>query len=68
MGNAGEVGAGQGWPTCVRGVSCASGVMIVKRVGHVDDIAGVVQFLASPAARYITAQTIHVNGGAWMTR
>lgn len=41
---------------------------IVKRVGHVDDIAGVVLFLASPAARYITGQTIHVNGGAWMTR
>jgi 3-oxoacyl-[acyl-carrier protein] reductase len=41
---------------------------LLKRVGRVDDIAGVVLFLASPAARYITAQTIHVNGGAWTTR
>lgn len=41
---------------------------LLKRVGQVDDVAGVVRFLASPAARYITAQTIHVNGGAWMTR
>jgi 3-oxoacyl-[acyl-carrier protein] reductase len=40
----------------------------LKRVGAVDDITGVVQFLASPAARYITGQTIHVNGGAWATR
>lgn len=41
---------------------------LLKRVGQVDDITGVVRFLASPAARYITAQTIHVNGGAWVTR
>jgi 3-oxoacyl-[acyl-carrier protein] reductase len=40
----------------------------LKRVGAVEDIAGVVQFLASPAARYVTGQTIHVNGGAWLTR
>jgi len=41
---------------------------LLKRVGQVDDITGVVRFLASLAARYITAQTIHVNGGTWMTR
>jgi len=34
-----------------------------KRFGHVDDIAGAVAFLASEDARYITGQTIHVNGG-----
>ncbi|MBN57949.1 MULTISPECIES: 3-oxoacyl-ACP reductase FabG [unclassified Thalassolituus] len=34
-----------------------------KRFGHVDDIAGAVAFLASDDARYITGQTIHVNGG-----
>jgi 3-oxoacyl-[acyl-carrier protein] reductase len=34
------------------------------RAGTADDIAATVRFLASPAARHITAQTIHVNGGA----
>jgi 3-oxoacyl-[acyl-carrier protein] reductase len=38
------------------------------RVGVPTDIAGTVLFLASPAARFITGQTIHVNGGAWATR
>ena len=36
------------------------------RVGVPADIAGVVVFLASPSARYITGQTIDVNGGLWM--
>jgi len=36
------------------------------RVGVPSDIAGVVVFLASPSARYITGQTIDVNGGLWM--
>jgi 3-oxoacyl-[acyl-carrier protein] reductase len=34
------------------------------RAGTADDIAATVRFLASPAASHITAQTIHVNGGA----
>lgn len=34
-----------------------------KRFGSVEDIAGAVAFLASSDARYITGQTIHVNGG-----
>ena len=33
------------------------------RVGEVEDIADVVAFLASDDARWITGQTIHVNGG-----
>jgi len=39
-----------------------------KRPGTVDDIAGTAHFLASPAARHITGQTLHVNGGAFTTR
>lgn len=35
------------------------------RVGQPDDVAGVAAFLASPAARYISGQAIHVNGGWW---
>lgn len=37
-----------------------------KRLGCVEDIAGAVAFLASEDARYITGQTIHVNGGMFM--
>jgi 3-oxoacyl-[acyl-carrier protein] reductase len=39
-----------------------------KRPGHPDDIAALVHFLASPGARHITGQIIHVNGGAFTTR
>lgn len=37
------------------------------RLGVPDDIAAAVAFLASPAASYITGQTLHVNGGMYMT-
>jgi len=37
------------------------------RLGQPDDIAATVAWLASPAAGYITGQTIHVNGGMYMT-
>jgi len=36
------------------------------RIGTPEDIAGVVAFLVSPAADYITGQVIHVNGGMYM--
>jgi 3-oxoacyl-[acyl-carrier protein] reductase len=35
------------------------------RAGTNDDVAGVVAFLASPAAGYITGEVIHVNGGLY---
>jgi len=38
----------------------------LKRLGEPGDIAETVRFLASPAAAYITGQTIHVNGGMYM--
>ncbi len=34
--------------------------------GAPEDIAGCVRYLCGPAARYITGQTIHVNGGIFM--
>jgi 3-oxoacyl-[acyl-carrier protein] reductase len=37
------------------------------RLGAPAEIAGVVAFLASPAAAFITGETIHVNGGMYMT-
>ena len=33
------------------------------RLGTAADVAGVVRFLASDAAAYVTGQVIHVNGG-----
>ena len=33
------------------------------RLGHVDDIADVITFLASDAARFVTGQIVGVNGG-----
>lgn len=36
------------------------------RLGQAEDIAATVAFLASPAAAYITGETIHVNGGMYM--
>ena len=36
------------------------------RLGKPNEIAEVVNFLASDKANYITGQTIHVNGGLYM--
>jgi 3-oxoacyl-[acyl-carrier protein] reductase len=35
--------------------------------GKPEDVAAMVRFLCSPAARYITGQAIHANGGAYMS-
>ena len=34
--------------------------------GAPDDVAAMVRFLCGPGARYVTGQTIHVNGGAYL--
>jgi 3-oxoacyl-[acyl-carrier protein] reductase len=40
------------------------GMQALKRLAEPDDIAGVVAFLASEEARWITGDTIHVDGGS----
>jgi len=42
------------------------GQIALGRFGSPQDIADAVAFLASPAAAYITGQTLHVNGGMYM--
>jgi 3-oxoacyl-[acyl-carrier protein] reductase len=37
------------------------------RLGQPQDIASAVCFLASPAAGWITGETLHVNGGMYMS-
>ncbi|SFH52708.1 3-oxoacyl-[acyl-carrier-protein] reductase [Nitrosospira sp. Nsp14] len=36
------------------------------RLGHAEDVASAVAFIASPGAAYITGATLHVNGGMFM--
>ncbi|CAA0089380.1 3-oxoacyl-[acyl-carrier-protein] reductase FabG [Zhongshania aliphaticivorans] len=38
----------------------------LQRLGSPEEIAGVVAFLVSDAAAYVTGETIHVNGGMYM--
>jgi len=38
----------------------------LRRLGSAEEVAATVVFLASPAAAYITGETIHVNGGMHM--
>ncbi|MDH5526031.1 MAG: 3-oxoacyl-ACP reductase FabG [Nitrospirota bacterium] len=43
-----------------------TGQIPMERFGQPEDVAGVVVFLASDAAAYVTGQVIHVNGGMLM--
>ncbi len=40
------------------------GMQALKRIAQPDDIAGAIAFLASDAARWITGDTIQVDGGS----
>ena len=46
------------------GLDFALGIQALKRLAQPDDIGGVIAFLASEDARWITGETIHVDGGS----
>jgi 3-oxoacyl-[acyl-carrier protein] reductase len=58
----------------VRGESAGKGTpehhkkntSLIGRRGDVSEVAQLVQFLCSDKSRYITGQTIHANGGAFL--
>jgi len=39
---------------------------LAGRFGTPEEIAAAVRFIAGPSARYITGQSLHVNGGAYL--
>ena len=41
-------------------------VTLVGRKGRVEEVSAMVRHLCGPESRYITGQTIHLNGGAYM--
>ena len=44
----------------------ALSLMLIKRFARVEEMAGPALFLASDDSSYMTAQTLSVNGGAWV--
>jgi NAD(P)-dependent dehydrogenase (short-subunit alcohol dehydrogenase family) len=44
-------------------VAYATNASVAGRLGRVDDIVPVVEFLASPRSQWVTGQTLFVNGG-----
>ena len=36
------------------------------RLGRAEEVAAAIRYLAGPGARYVTGQTLHVNGGLYM--
>ena len=44
-------------------VAYATNASVAGRLGAIDDIVPVIEFLASPRSQWVTAQTLFVNGG-----
>jgi enoyl-[acyl-carrier protein] reductase III len=55
-----EKGLGQPWDVASARMIAATPV---RRLGTVDDVASLVAYVASPAAGFLTGQTIILDGG-----
>lgn len=44
----------------------ALSLMLIKRFAKVDEMTGAAVYLASDESSYLTAQTLSINGGAWV--
>ncbi|MGI5273228.1 SDR family NAD(P)-dependent oxidoreductase [Nonomuraea sp. CA-218870] len=53
-----------GWLRTPEGEAYAKSVHAVNRIGHVDEIAEVIAFAASPGASFVTGRTLDATGGA----
>lgn len=51
------------WLRTEQGIAAMSSMAALGRVGHADDIADVISFVASHDSRWVTAQRIEVSGG-----
>ena len=63
----GSVDTVRGAAAGVRPSSLGDRTIPLQRKATVDDIAGLVRHLVGPEGAYITGQTIHVNGGLFLT-
>ena len=62
-----EVGVGASKVAALPAVRAALLARVpLGRLGSPEDVAQAVAFLASPAAAYVTGETLHVNGGMYM--
>jgi 3-oxoacyl-[acyl-carrier protein] reductase len=62
----GSIDTARGASAGARPANLESGIPLGHR-GSVDDIAAMVRHLVGPEGAYITGQTLHVNGGVFLT-
>jgi NAD(P)-dependent dehydrogenase (short-subunit alcohol dehydrogenase family) len=44
-------------------VARATTASVAGRLGHIEDIVPLIEFLVSPQSQWVTAQTLFINGG-----
>jgi len=62
----GTIETRRGLPGAPERPSHRQGLPPAGRRGEPEEIAGTVRFLCGPGARYVTGQSLHVNGGGYM--